>query len=83
MLTEQWQYPINTNMSLSEIKEEVRHLSPSELQELSACIRRSQLKLDPDWLERAVAANARMDVTGGHSAEEFIALHERLCTEGR
>jgi hypothetical protein len=70
-------------MSLSEIKEEVRHLSVSELLELSACIREARRQRDPDWLERAVAANARMDANGGHSAEEMIALHERLCAEGK
>jgi hypothetical protein len=69
-------------MSFSEINEEVDRLSMRELDELSACIR-ARRERDPEWLERAVAANARMDVNGGHSAEELIALHERLCAEGR
>src|SRR4051812_49194732 len=73
----------HAHMSLSEIKDEVRHLTVAELDELAKCIRVARLQHDPDWLERAVAANARMDVNGGHSSEEIIALHERLCAEGR
>ena len=65
-------------MSLSEIKEEIRHLSVPELAELAACVHLVRKQSDPGWVERAASINARMDAGGGHSEKQLRDLHQSL-----
>jgi hypothetical protein len=70
-------------MSLAEIKEQVRSLSPEELAELAACVRLAQSVRDPGWLEGAARVREEMESGRRHSKAEFEELHRKLSAEGQ
>jgi len=70
-------------MGIVELKRAVDELTIEERLELAEYIRQSSRADDPSWqaeigrrLDSCLKAN-------GHSMEELLVLHDRLCAEGR
>lgn len=70
-------------MSVAELKRAVDSLSVDECLELADYLRRRAKQDDPLW-EAEVGKRLDRCLAGkGHPAEELLALHERLSSEGR
>jgi hypothetical protein len=70
-------------MSVAELKAAVDTLSVDERLELADYLRHRAKQDDPQW-ETELAKRLDRCLEGkGHSAEELLALHDRLSTEGR
>jgi RimJ/RimL family protein N-acetyltransferase len=70
-------------MSVTEIKRAVDNLSVEERLELADYLRRSHKQDDPQW---QAEIGRRLDAClqgKGHAADQVIALHDRLSSEGR
>ncbi|MEP6669203.1 MAG: hypothetical protein ABJF10_08625 [Chthoniobacter sp.] len=67
-------------MSLTEMKESAKQLTPIELEELALHVEFLRHTADPAWREEI---RRRAEVTEGWSSEEQVkALHERRNIEG-
>lgn len=70
-------------MSVAEIKLAVDTLSLEERLELADYLRRRSKQDDPHW-EAELARRLDRCLEGkGHTADELLALHERLSAKGR
>ena len=70
-------------MSVAELKRAVDILSVEDRLELADYLRRISKENDPQW---QVEIGRRLDAClqhKGHAAEELLALHDRLSTDGR
>ena len=70
-------------MSVAELKRAVDILSLEDRLELADYLRRISKENDPQW---QMEIGRRLDAClqgKGHPAEELLALHDRLSTEGR
>jgi hypothetical protein len=70
-------------MSVAELKRVVDGLSPDERLELADYLRRRSKQDDPQWEAELGKRLDRCLAGKGHAAEELLALHERLSSEGR
>jgi hypothetical protein len=70
-------------MSVAELKKAVDELSTEERLELSHYLRHRTKLDDPHWAEELRQRIDRSTAGEGHSANELLALHERLSREGR
>ena len=70
-------------MSVAELKRAVDVLSVEERLELAGYLRRTSRQNDPQW-QVEIARRLHSCLQGkGHKADELLALHDRLTTEGR
>jgi hypothetical protein len=70
-------------MSVAELKRAVDTLSLEERLELADYLRRRSKQDDPQW-ETELARRLDRCLEGkGHTADEVLALHERLSADGR
>jgi len=70
-------------MGIAELKRAVDELPTDERLELAAHIRQSFRAEDPSW-QAEIERRLNDCLQGkGHSSEELLALHERLCAGGR
>jgi hypothetical protein len=70
-------------MSVTELKRAVDDLSVGERLELADYLRRSTRQNDPRWQEE-IGRRLDSSLQGkGHTADELVALHDRLSREGR
>ena len=70
-------------MSVAELKRVVDSLSPDERLELAEYLRHRSKQDDPQWEAELGKRLDRCLAGKGHPAEELLALHERLSSEGR
>jgi hypothetical protein len=70
-------------MSVAELKRAVDDLTPDERLELADYLRRRSKQDDPRWEAELGKRLDRCLEGKGHPAEELLALHERLSSEGR
>jgi len=70
-------------MSVAELKQAVDSLSLEERMDLADYLRRRSKQDDPQW-ETELAQRLDRCLEGkGHTADELLALHERLSANGR
>jgi hypothetical protein len=70
-------------MSVAELKRAVDGLSVDERLELTDYLRRRAKQDDPQWEDQLARRLDRCLEGKGHTAEELLALHERLSADGR
>jgi hypothetical protein len=70
-------------MSVAELKRAVDGLSVDERLELADYLRRHAKQDDPQWEAELAKRLDRCLEAKGHTAEELVALHERLSADGR
>jgi len=70
-------------MSVAELKRAVDGLSPDERLELVDYLRRRAKQDDPQWEAELDRLLDRCLEGKGHAAEELLALHERLSSDGQ
>jgi len=71
------------HMSVAELKRAVDELSVDERLELTDYLRRRVKQEDPLWEAELAKRLDRCLAGKGHSAEELLALHDRLSSQGR
>ncbi len=70
-------------MSVAELKRAVDVLSVEDRLELAAYLRRTSKQNDPQW-QAEIGRRLDASLQGkGHKAEELLALHDQLPSEGR
>ena len=70
-------------MSYAELKQAVDELSVEERLDLADYLRRTAKQDDPQW-QAEIARRLDACLQGkGHTADELLALHDRLSNDGR
>ncbi len=70
-------------MSVAEIKQAVKGLTPEERLEVAEYLRWLSRKDDPEWQQEIGKRLDRCLSGDGHSEEELLRLHEKLSAEGK
>ena len=70
-------------MSVAEIKQAVKGLTPEERLELAEYLRWLSKKDDPEWQQEIGRRLDRCLSGEAHSADELLRLHEKLTAEGK
>ena len=70
-------------MSVSEIKSQLRKLTPSEFNEIAVAVRQIAMENDEEWKAEMARRMERMDRGEKYSLEDLERLHDKLTAEGR
>jgi hypothetical protein len=70
-------------VNLAELKRVIDTLSLEERRELADYLRRRSKQDDTQWETELARRLNRSLVGNGHTADELLALHERLSADGR
>lgn len=70
-------------MSVSEIKSQLRKLTPSEFNEIAITVRQIAMENDEDWKAEMSRRMERMDRGEKYSLDDLQRRHDELTAEGR